>query len=217
MKGLFLTIEGLDGAGKTTQLELLRNWFRGQGYNPLFTREPGGTRVGNGIRELLLSRAYTGLVPMAEALLYSASRAQLVAEVIMPALSGGRIVVCDRFVDSSIAYQAYGRGLPLDFIAGINRRATGDLEPDLTLLLDLEPGLRLGRLEQQGEPPRDRVEVEGDAFYTRVREGYLDLARENPERIKLIAAQQSVQAVHGQIVERVAELLSINPSGDGNW
>ncbi len=208
MKGIFLTIEGLDGAGKTTQLELLRDWFRKRGYDPLFTREPGGTRVGDGVRELLLNRDYTGLVPLAEAFLYSASRAQLVAEVIVPALLAGRIVVCDRFVDSSIAYQGYGRGLPRDFVEGINRRATGDLKPHLTLLLDLEPGLRLERLEQQGEPPRDRLEVEGDAFYTRVREGYLELARENPRRIRVISARQSIMAVHGQIVQYVAEFLS---------
>ncbi|NLJ33228.1 MAG: dTMP kinase [Firmicutes bacterium] len=206
MKGIFLTIEGLDGAGKTTQLGLLRDWFWEKGYDPLFTREPGGTRLGDGVRELLLSREYTGLVPLTEAFLYAASRAQLVAEVIVPALKAGRPVVCDRFVDSSIAYQGYGRGLPRDFLEGINRRATGDLEPHLTLLLDLNPALRLRRLAQEGVP-RDRLEVEGDAFYTRVREGYLSLARENPRRIKVISAQQSVQAVHGQIVQQVVELF----------
>lgn len=208
MKGIFLTLEGLDGAGKTTQLGLLRHWFREGGHDPLFTREPGGTRVGDGVRELLLSRDYTGLVPVAEALLYSASRAQLVAEVIVPALMDNRTVVCDRFVDSSIAYQGYGRGISREFIENINRWATGALEPNLTLLLDLEPGLRLERLGRQGEPPRDRLEVEGDAFYSRVREGYLELAQENPRRIKVISAQQSVMAVHGQIVQYVEELLS---------
>ncbi|HHW91706.1 MAG TPA: dTMP kinase [Firmicutes bacterium] len=207
MKGIFLTIEGLDGAGKTTQVKLLQDWFREQGYDPLFTREPGGTKAGDVIRNLLLSREYTGLTSVAEALLYVASRAQLVAEVIRPALAQGRLVVCDRFVDSSIAYQAYGRGLPRDFVEEINRLATGGLLPRLTILLDLEPALREERLNRQGRPARDRLEAENGAFYTRVREGYLALARENRDRIKLIPARHSIEEVHRQVLEHITRIL----------
>jgi len=207
MKGLFLTIEGLDGAGKTTQVKLLQEWFRKQGYDPLFTREPGGTRAGDAIRNLLLNREYTGLVPVAEALLYAASRAQLVAEVIRPALARGRLVVCDRFVDSSIAYQAYGRGLPRAFVEEINRQATGGLKPRLTILLDLEPDLREERLRGQGRQARDRLEAETGDFYTRVREGYLALARENRDRIKVIPARQSIEEVHRQVLEHITKIL----------
>ncbi|HHY36421.1 MAG TPA: dTMP kinase [Firmicutes bacterium] len=207
MKGLFLTIEGLDGAGKTTQVKLLQEWFRKQGYDPLFTREPGGTRAGDAIRNLLLNREYTGLVPVAEALLYAASRAQLVAEVIRPALARGRLVVCDRFVDSSIAYQAYGRGLPRAFVEEINRQATGGLKPRLTILLDLEPDLREERLRGQGRQAWDRLEAETGDFYTRVREGYLALARENRDRIKVIPARQSIEEVHRQVLEHITKIL----------
>ncbi|MGI6575918.1 MAG: dTMP kinase [bacterium] len=207
MKGIFITVEGIDGVGKTTQLDLLHRWFVSQGYQVLFTREPGGTKVGEGIREALLNREHTGLSPVAEALLYAASRAQLVQDVIIPALAVGRIVVCDRFLDSSIAYQGFGRGLPVAYIEAINSQATKGIRPDLTLLLDMDIAAGRARLKGEGRTALDRLEGESLSFYHRVREGYLQLAQAEPERIKIISAQHSIAEVNRQVIDYITKFL----------
>ena len=150
-KGLFITLEGPDGSGKTTQARLLAEWLTAQGYPLLTTREPGGTRIGEAIRAVVHDCAHVEMSPQAEILLYSASRAQLVAEVIRPALAAGKIVLCDRYFDSTFAYQGYGRSLPLDALRAITDFAVQDLIPDLTLYLDVSPEVGLQRRERSGE------------------------------------------------------------------
>ncbi|KUK41189.1 MAG: Thymidylate kinase [Clostridia bacterium 62_21] len=170
---MFVVFEGIDGAGKTTQLHMLERALAARGYRPVVVREPGSTRIGEAIREVLLSPAYAEMAPATEALLYVAARAQAVAELVRPALAGGRPVLADRFSASTVAYQGYGRGLDLTVLREIDRLATGGLAPDLTILLDLAPEEALARLRGNKS---DRLEQETMAFYTRVREGYLELA-----------------------------------------
>lgn len=191
---MFITLEGPDGSGKTTQIRLLHEILVAAGYDVLLTREPGGTDIGDQIRAVLHDVANVELVATAEILLYSASRAQLVAEVIRPALAAGRIVLCDRYADSTMAYQGYGRGLDLDALRAITGFATGGLKPDLTVLLDLEPEVGLSRRENGGgELNRmDRQELE---FYQRTRSGYMALAAEEPERWVQVDASGSVAEV----------------------
>jgi dTMP kinase len=212
VEGIFITIEGIDGVGKTTQLKLLKEWFEGRKMKVLFTREPGGTAVGEKIREFLLDREYEGLTPWAEVLLYAASRAQLLEEVIRPALNSGEMVICDRFLDSTIAYQGFGRGIPLAYIRKVNNQLLGGIIPHLTLLLDLGPNMGRARRENEGERPLDRLEGENVTFYHRVREGYLQLAQREPERIKLIDATASIETVRGQVIGEIEKLLE-NSSG----
>ena len=203
MDGYFITMEGPDGGGKTTQLRLLGEYLRSKNLDVLLTREPGGTPLAEKIRQLLLDPASGRVYPAAEALLYAASRAQHVAEVILPALKQGRIVLCDRFVDSSIVYQGLGRGLDSRALIDLNRFAAQGLEPQLTILLDLTPEQGLARLnkrnkEAQQEP--DRLEQESLDFYHKVRLGYLSLARANPARFEIIRAEDEVGSIHRQII-----------------
>ncbi len=202
MAGLFITLEGPEGSGKSTQLPLLVSWLEGLGYPVLRTREPGGTRIGERIRDLLHDPQHTEMNSRAEILLYSASRAQLVAEVVRPALAAGKIVVCDRYFDSTYAYQGYGRGLPLEDLRSITHFATGGLTPDLTLYLDLDPevGLRR-RLSGGGE--MNRLDCEALEFHRRVRAGYLELAAAEPQRWLIIAADAPIETVR----ERVCAVL----------
>ena len=171
---MFVVFEGIDGAGKTTQLHMLERAMAARGYGPVVVREPGSTRIGEAIREVLLSPSCPEMAPATEALLYVAARAQAVAELVRPALAGGRPVLADRFSASTMAYQGYGRGLDLTVLREVNRLATGGLAPDLTILLDLDPEEAMARL--RAGKRRDRLEQETIAFYTRVREGYLELA-----------------------------------------
>lgn len=173
----FITLEGIEGSGKSTQA---RRLAAALGSDTLLTREPGATPLGRGIRHLLLDHAHAGMVPASEVLLFFADRAQHVAEVLRPALAAGRTVVCDRYVDSSLAYQGYGRGLRLDLIAAVAELATAGLRPELTLLLDLPVDAGLGRVQQRGAP--DRLDAEEHAFHERVRAGYLVLAAAEPQR-----------------------------------
>ncbi|UFJ40516.1 dTMP kinase [Brevibacillus humidisoli] len=198
MTGLFITFEGPDGAGKTTQVEAFSRGLRQKGYDVLVTREPGGTPISDKIRSLLLDPAHTEMTDATEVLLYAASRAQHVQEKVIPALQSGRIVVCDRFVDASIAYQGYGLGLPVDIIAEINRFATAGLKPDRTYLLDLsvsEGRSRLGRRDGL-----DRIEQKGEDYHQRVRDGFQHIARQHPERIRLVDADRSIDEVHEEIM-----------------
>jgi dTMP kinase len=201
--GVFLALEGGEGAGKSTQARLLAIWLRDQGYDVVTTHEPGATKVGMRLRALLLDTAHTGLSPRAEALMYAADRAEHVKAVIIPALERGAIVVTDRYVDSSLAYQGAGRQLPISEIAEVNRWATGDLLPDLTILLDLQPLTGLGRRLSSA----DRLESEPVEFHERVRSGFLALATASPDRYIVLDASRPETEVSRDIQQRVRELL----------
>jgi len=196
-RGTFITVEGGEGAGKTTMMERMVDWLAAHGRHVVRTREPGGTELAEKLREILLDKGNAGLSGQAELLLMFASRAQHLDEVIRPALQRGDTVLCDRFTDATWAYQGGGRGLPLDDIAALERLVHGDLQPDLTLLLDLpvEQGLR--RASKRGES--DRFEEESRAFFERVREAYLQRARSAPERFAVIDASGSEDEVWAQV------------------
>jgi dTMP kinase len=202
-RGLLIAFEGGEGAGKTTQARLLAIWLREQGYDVVATQEPGATKVGMRLRALLLDTAHTGLSPRAEALMYAADRAEHVESVIVPALERGTVVVTDRYVDSSIAYQGRGRNQPVGEVAALNRWATGDLEPDLTILLDLPPEAGLGRRSVSA----DRLEAEPADFHERVREGFLAQAQANPGRYLVLDAAKSPAELSAQIQDRIRDLL----------
>jgi len=201
MPGLFITIEGIDGAGKTTQTHLLVGWLIGLGYEVCATREPGGTSAGERIRDLVLSREWP-IPAEAELFLYLADRAIHVSQLIRPALVAGDVVVCERYSDSTLAYQGYGRGLDLEFLRRLNETATGGLVPDLTLVLDLPVDMaRLdgGRL--------DRLESEGREFLARVADGFHEIARQEPQRVKVVDGSGEIGAVHRAIAAEVEGLL----------
>ncbi len=202
-RGLLIAFEGGEGAGKTTQARLLAIWLREQGYDVLATQEPGATKMGMRLRALLLDTAHAGLSPRAEALMYAADRAEHVESVIAPALERGTVVVTDRYVDSSIAYQGRGRNQPVSEVAGLNRWATGGVEPELTILLDLPPAAGLGRRT----PSADRLEAEPADFHERVREGFLAQAAADPGRYLVLDATQPPADISVQIQERVRDLL----------
>jgi len=183
VSGLFITLEGCEGSGKSTQMAHLADRLRRAGADVHALREPGGTAVGEQVREILLSPAHQGMDAVTEVLLYEAARAEHVAHVIRPALETGAIVVCDRYADSSTAYQGYGRGLDLAMVRSLNDWATGGLVPDCTLILDVPPAEGLALATHEGA---DRLEREVIAFHERVREGYLAMAREEPERFVVI-------------------------------
>lgn len=198
MTGLFITFEGPDGAGKTTQVAAFAQALRQEGYDVLVTREPGGTPLSDKIRALLLDPAHQEMADATEVLLYAASRAQHVREKVLPALQSGQIVVCDRFVDASVAYQGYGLGQPLDDIATINQFATAGLKPDRTYLLDLPPSVGRRRLGQRQW--LDRIEQKGEQYHQRVRDGFRKIAEQHPERVRLIDANRSIEHVHQEIM-----------------
>ncbi|MCW2714597.1 MAG: Thymidylate kinase [Frankiales bacterium] len=200
--GTFVALEGGEGAGKSTQLRLLQEWLVGRGHEVVVTREPGATGSGMRIRELLLDPE-SRLSPRAEALLYAADRAQHVAQVVRPALDRGAVVVTDRYVDSSLAYQGAGRDLDVDEVAGLSRWATEGLRPDLVVLLDIDPTIGLSRA---GDAP-DRIEAESIAFHERVREGFLDLAGSDPDRYLVLSADQDVQVVAEAVRDRISTLV----------
>jgi dTMP kinase len=192
---MFLTFEGVDSSGKTTQAAILVDALRARGGPPVhFIREPGGTAISERLREILLDRGNLELTELTELFLFSASRAQLVAQVILPALARGETVVCDRYYDSTTAYQGYGRGLDLESVRRINAVATAGTDPDLTVLVDITVGEIQARKSASGEPT-DRMENAGREFYERVRSGYLAIAREHPGRFLVIDGMRSVNAI----------------------
>ncbi len=207
---LFITFEGPDGSGKSTQIDLVTRHLQHLGYRVFCTREPGGTAIGNQIRQVLHDVDNTEMSPRAEVLLYSASRAQLVAQVILPHLAQGEVVLCDRYADSTYAYQGYGRQLDFDMLRLITRFATQALKPDLTIYLDvdIEEGLRrkiAASKAGQGEWNRmDRLDL---AFHRRVRDGYLEMAQAEPERWLVVDATASVQAINRVICKRLEAVL----------
>lgn len=202
-RGLFITFEGGEGSGKSTQMSMLARRLELAGVNVRSIREPGGTRAGEAIREILLDPDHVGLDARAELLLYEASRAQLVAEVIEPALELGEVVLCDRFYDSTTAYQGHARELDLDDIRRLNQIATGGVVPDRTLLFDIDPVLGIERATQGGA---DRLEGEGLAFHERVRAGFLEIANTERERFRVIDASGTVDDVAQRVDHALADL-----------
>ena len=197
MAGIFITLEGPDGSGKTTQITLLRQRLERAGFVVVQTREPGGTPIADRIRALILDPAHREMTARAEALLYMAARAQHTAELIRPALARDAVVISDRYADSTLVYQGVARGLPQAELAELNRFATGGLVPDLTLLLDGDPERLARRLSNRGN--RDRLDSEGLEFHQRVREGFLRLAAQNPDRFRVIDGERPQELVQCSI------------------
>ncbi len=189
MKGRFITFEGCEGSGKSTQIRLLSERLKKQGVSHIVTREPGGSDIAEQIRNIILNGKNTAMCDECEALLYAAARAQHLREVVQPALNGGTLVLCDRFVDSSLAYQGYARGLGLDFVREINSFAMRDFRPDITLFLDISPRAAFER--KHGADEDDRMEQLGMAFHQKVYEGYLKIAEAEPERVAKVACSGS--------------------------
>ncbi|NPV71115.1 MAG: dTMP kinase [Firmicutes bacterium] len=211
MKGpLFVTFEGIDGSGKSSQIRWLCRRLREMGVEVVVTREPGGTRLGESIRSILLDPASGGMSLETEVLLYSASRAQHVADVIRPALGAGKVVICERYVDSTIAYQCFGGGCDPEAITTINRFATGGLMPDLTLLLDVDPGT--GTKRRSCRAP-DRIEGRAGEYHQKVREGYLAIARREPGRVKVVDASLDIRVVGEEILGIVRRVLTTKGMG----
>ena len=213
-RGIFITLEGLDGSGKTTQIKRLAALLGKRGVDPVVLRQPGGTAIGDRIREILLDSRSRGLAPMTEMALMFADRAQAIAEVIRPALEAGKIVICDRFTDSTEAYQGGGRELGSKLVLEMHRLICGGLQPDLTLLLlpSFAASLararrRNDRIEQETGKDEGRFETEADAFHRRVWEKYHEIAAREPERVVLIEGDLTIEEVHEQIVESVSERL----------
>lgn len=203
-QGLFITMEGPDGSGKSTQIDAIKRFFEDRGESVVLTREPGGTQISEKIRALLLDRENSEMNPMAEALLYAASRAQLVAQVIKPALDSGTHVICDRFVDSSIAYQGYGRDLG-DSVAVINAYAVNGCMPDATFLMKLNPEIGKSRIKTSEQ---DRMEMEKLEFHNKVFAGYEALEKEFPDRIVGIDATRNIEEISEDILSHVERLLA---------
>jgi len=208
LKGIFITLEGGEGCGKTTHVRLLKEYLSSQGFNVLTTHEPGGTEIGGRIREVLLDPSLVGMVPLAELLLYLASRAQNVEDTIMPALERGEIVICDRFSDSTFAYQSCARGIRGACVEGLNRIATGGLKPSLTIVLDCPPEVGMRRVRTQFRARNlDRFEVEDLNFHRRVTKAFRALARKEAGRIKVVDSTGSVEKVQKDIQRIVDAFL----------
>jgi dTMP kinase len=208
----FITFEGIEGCGKTTQMKLLSERLAKKGYPVVVTREPGGCPIALKIREILLDAANSAMVPLAELFLYAAARAQHVAEIIKPALDAGEIVLCDRFTDATIAYQGFGRELDLPLIEELNRLATGQVQPQLTILIDcpVEIGLSraISRIDSTTGAREERFELESVQFHRRVRDGYLRLAAENPDRFIVIDGNRNIEGVEETINDAVLARLA---------
>jgi dTMP kinase len=201
-KGKFITVEGIEGAGKSSNLSFIQHYLEAAGHSVLFTREPGGTALGEDIRDLLLGHKHTGMTDDAELLLMFGARAEHLGQKILPALNRGTWVLCDRFTDASYAYQGGGRGIPRQRIAVLEQWVQGDLRPDLTLLLDLPVETGLGRAGKRSAP--DRFERETHLFFDRVRSAYLEIAREQAQRVKVVDASRPLNEVQMQI-ERILQ------------
>lgn len=201
MEGIFITMEGPDGSGKTTQIDLLKKYLESKGYNIVIAREPGGTEISEAIRRIILNPEYKEMGHMTELLLYAAARAQLVNQVIKPALTEGKAVICDRFVESSAVYQGIGRGLGVDTVYEVNNYALGDVKPRLTIFMDLDAEDGIRRKKKQAE--LDRMEQEDMSFHKRVVDGYRQLAKLYPERIVPVNATLPIDVIHSMIVDEV--------------
>ncbi len=205
-KGLFITFEGADGCGKTTQMKLLAEYLKNNGYEVVLTREPGGKGLGEKVREILLN--YDGEVSdRCESFLFLADRAQNIDIIVNPAVESGKIVLCDRHIDSTLAYQGYGRGLDLKRIKMLNDIATNGRKPDLTIVFDIDVETSMKRVGAE----KDRMESAGIEFHNKVRNGYLEIAKEEPERIKVVNAAQSIENVFEDVKRIVKNILTPSP------
>ncbi len=202
--GRFVSFEGIEGCGKTTQIALLSEALTRRAISHSVTREPGGTAVGEGIRKILLHSETIHLTAAAELLLFYASRSQNILEKIEPSLARGEVVICDRFYHASMAYQGYGRGIPIEFIEKLTDLVCGERRPEITILLDIEPEVGLARARSRNSKRSEdegRFEMEEIPFYTRIRNGYLELASRESNRIQIVAANRSIDAIHKEILE----------------
>jgi dTMP kinase len=206
-QGFFITFEGIDGCGKTTQLLHAKEALAASGRECIATREPGGTQIGEKIRDLLLSPSHGNMHDECELLLYCAARAQLVRETILPALERGDVVLCDRFAEATFAYQGYGRGLPLEVLEKVNAFAASQLSPSLTFVFDIDVAISMERIGKSGKTV-DRLEGSGRVFYENVRQGYLDLARRHPGRIVVIGGDAPVGAIAEEVRKRIFSLVN---------
>ncbi|HEX9911866.1 MAG TPA: dTMP kinase [candidate division Zixibacteria bacterium] len=198
MKGILITFEGIDYSGKTTQVKKLVGYLRRKDHKVILLREPGGEKISESIRQVLLSSKNIGMNPLTELLLYIASRAQLVSKIILPALEQGKILVCDRFYDSSLAYQGYGRGLDKKMIEYLNKISTLGIKPDLTILIDIPIEIFVKRMRKNNKK-KDRIEKEKVDFYKKVRDGYLKIARGEKKRLKVIDGSCEIDEVWSEV------------------
>lgn len=203
-KGLFITFEGADGCGKTTQLKLAAEYLQEKGQSVLITREPGAKGLGEKLRDILLN--YDGIVSdRCESFLFLADRAQHIDTIVLPAVDAGKIVLCDRHIDSTAAYQGYGRGQDLDQINSLNMIATNNRKPDLTIVFDIDADTSMQRVGEQ----KDRMESAGIEFFNRVRDGYLKIAKEEPHRVKVLDASKSIDEIHQDVIKLINSLLRV--------
>ena len=205
MKGKFITFEGSEGSGKSTQIDLAKRYLESKGKDVLYVREPGGVKISEAIRKILLDPATKDMSDECETLLYMAARAQLVEEVIIPALNSGKVIVCDRFLDSTVAYQGYGNGVDIEMIKNIGKFVTQGFDPDLTFLFDLDVNDGFARINR----PKDRIEQRSIDYHNRVRKGYLEIAGNAPDRIKLIDACKSKDEIQSIVVQHIDQLLKL--------
>ncbi|WP_339372673.1 dTMP kinase [Paenibacillus elgii] len=203
-RGFFITVEGGEGAGKTSAIDAILEQVKTRGYNVLSTREPGGIPIAEQIRSVVLDRNNTAMDPRTEALLYAAARRQHLAEKVIPALEAGKVVVCDRFIDSSLAYQGYARELGMDEVFAINRFAIGDWMPDLTVFMDVRPEIGLARIRADQGREVNRLDLESMTFHNKVREGYLQVLRQFPERVVRVDAERELD----KVLEDIGQMLN---------
>ena len=206
-KGIFITFEGIDGSGKSTQIQYLKDYFRENGIEAVFTRDPGGTELGEKLRTMILHSENSVISAEAEMMLYGACRAQLVNEVILPALSEGKVVVSDRFLDSGVAYQGYGRKLGHEAVLSVNRPIIKECVPDITFFMEIDPITVRDRMSGRN---RDRIEGESDGFMNDVFRGYLELYRKNADRIIKIDADKPEDVIRAEIIEIIERIRSFN-------
>ena len=203
MSGLFISFEGIDGCGKSTQADLLRSYLESKGEQVELLREPGGTALSEQIREILLNPNNEKMDPSTESILLSASRAQLTREIIIPALERGNVVICDRYADSTLAYQGYGRGINLEWLEKLNAFATAGLKPDITLLVDLPVDEAFNRMQSKSF---DRIEMEGIEFLDKVRSGYLELTDRFSKRYFMIDGMETIEEISKKIINKIEEI-----------
>lgn len=206
MKGIFISIEGADGSGKTTQIQMLKKYFEEKGFDVIVTREPGGTKISEQIRSIILDKTHTNMSYITEMLLYAAARAQLVEQIIAPAKKEGKIIISDRFIDSSAVYQGIARGLGTKMVYDVNQYAIAACEPDITFLLDIDATEGIGRKKNQKN--LDRMEQETIDFHQMVADGYRRLAREHTERIYMIDASQTIEKIQEEILIKLQQIMA---------
>lgn len=208
-RGYFISSEGPEGAGKTTVMNLLGNKLIEEGYDVVMTREPGGIMISEKIRNIILDNKHTMMDSRTEALLYAAARRQHLVEIVEPALAAGKIVICDRFIDSSLAYQGFARGIGMEEILAINKFAIGETMPNRTILFDIEPSVGLERINAHNNREKNRLDVESLAFHEKVRTGYLKLVEQYPQRIEVIDASHSLEKVLEEVYKVIKRELEI--------